>query len=407
MPRKPLKNGTVPLSALSRADLQREAAITARALAANPHDQEAQARQTAVLSESHARDAVTLDDQARRLAERACGQRIGLPDVKLGNYLKSAARGMAPTGAELELNQELGLSGDQVPWSALARDVPRMATVTAPTGTRRQDPILDRVFDRSVAMALGTQMEMVDPGSVNYPVFLTGAPGVVKAKDAAIGGSATTFSNKLLSPIRATARYEFAIEDAAVTADLEEALRADLGMAIMDRIDALSLTGTGADSQPLGFMTDSADGLVHPADPGALATFGEIVGQSAKAVDGKYAAKTGEIVHAVNPDLYGFMDSLIDVGSATSSLEVLERKSMGVYASPHVPVAAATIAKGVAYRSGSMQKCAVCPIWQGMSLIRDEYSGSGKGHVFLTAIALFNFAILRPDAYKIWAGKVA
>ena len=43
---------------------------------------------------------------------------------------------------------------------------------------------------------------------------------------------------------------------------------------------------------------------------------------------------------------------------------------------------------------------AVAAVWEGLELIRDPYSGAAKGQVALRAIALWDFAILRADAFK-------
>ena len=42
----------------------------------------------------------------------------------------------------------------------------------------------------------------------------------------------------------------------------------------------------------------------------------------------------------------------------------------------------------------------VIPVWEGITMIRDPYSGAAKGETALTAHMLFNTAFLRKDAWK-------
>lgn len=70
-------------------------------------------------------------------------------------------------------------------------------------------------------------------------------------------------------------------------------------------------------------------------------------------------------------------------------------------ASAHAPVKASKKSKILTYRMDRGAGSAVCPVWQGLEIIRDQFSGAMRGEIALTAIALHSFAILRTDAYYI------
>lgn len=93
--------------------------------------------------------------------------------------------GRAFSGAESELQTEMGMSEHSVPWEVIA---PRRledhtehradAVTAAPTNSHLiQHPILARVFARSATMTLGVATPMVPTGDQNYPVLTSAATG--------------------------------------------------------------------------------------------------------------------------------------------------------------------------------------------------------------------------------------
>ena len=68
--------------------------------------------------------------------------------------------------------------------------------------------------------------------------------------------------------------------------------------------------------------------------------------------------------------------------------------------SAHIPAAANSIQDGLVYRAENGMGSAVAPIWNGFELIRDPFSNAAEGQVAVTAVALWNFAILRPAAFN-------
>ena len=69
-------------------------------------------------------------------------------------------------------------------------------------------------------------------------------------------------------------------------------------------------------------------------------------------------------------------------------------------ASANIPAAANSIQQGILAKLGAVDGWnAVCPIWEGLKLIRDEITNSDSGKVQITAVAFHNFKVIRPAGY--------
>ena len=75
------------------------------------------------------------------------------------------------------------------------------------------------------------------------------------------------------------------------------------------------------------------------------------------------------------------------------------RVSGGVRVGKHIPDAATgNNDQSVIAALGNAMN-AVAPVWQGVSLIVDEVTQAKEGEIIITAVQLFNFAILRADGF--------
>ena len=155
-------------------------------------------------------------------------------------------------GREGELNAANGLGAAGVmPWAALDPGEPAEARADAATNApamgrpTMQDAILARVFARSATAFLRVDTPSVPVGAASYPVFASGAAGGFAAKGAAQDAEAATFEATILAPHRVSTRYLWRLEDSAVLAGMEAALREDLGMAMTDRVDRQIINGDG------------------------------------------------------------------------------------------------------------------------------------------------------------------
>ena len=314
---------------------------------------------------------------------------------ELRNYLSAAARGVGiAEGPEAELNQALELSADQVPLEVLAPPEERAdAATSAPATTdRERDPILGRIFARSAAAYLGVRFPRVGVGERAYPVLTDGTTAETKAKGAAKDATAATFEVSTLTPVRLQARYLFRIEDAAVFAGMEAALRRDLSGAMSDALDLAVLTGDGVAPNPSGFFTKLSD----PTATSNAAMVGDFVAAVAGQVDGKHAMDAGEIRLLVGADTYELMARIFLVNTAISALNHIRNIGGGVRVSAHVPAVANKKQEALTVRGGGH---AVAPVWPSVQLIRDPYTRSNRGEVALTAVMLYNFAIVRDSGF--------
>ena len=45
------------------------------------------------------------------------------------------------------------------------------------------------------------------------------------------------------------------------------------------------------------------------------------------------------------------------------------------------------------------QQNAVCPVWEGVTIVRDEVTHAEEGWIMITAVALYSFKVLRAAGY--------
>ena len=181
---------------------------------------------------------------------------------------------------------------------------------------------------------------------------------------------------------------------------LESALREDLSRAISDQLDK-QVVGLG-NARVRGFLATNANGgLADYADPADVVTFAAAAEQAARGVDGKYAGSEAECAWVVGVSTYAKLASLIQSNDSTSATERLRRLLADFMASANIPAVASTIQSGILAKLGAADSGmnAVCPVWEGLRLVSDEVTNAAEGQINVTAIALHNFRVLRPDGF--------
>lgn len=356
---------------------------------------------------SESAESETRSEQSGEAAEH----RALVRDVRLGRYLAAAVESRAVDGREGELNAACGLgAAGVVPWAALDPGEPRAearadVATDAPAMGRptMQDAILARVFAASATAFLGVDMPSVPVGAASYPVFTDGAGGAFAAKGTAVDSEAATFEATLLAPHRVSAAYAWRLEDSAVLAGMESALRADLSMVMADRIDRAILTGDGASGNLSGLMRDPGGPLDDPADAtAAAAKFDDVTVTVRAQVDGLYATDEAGIRLLVGPDWYQHAGKQYRATEGdVSANDYLRSRAGGYRVSSHMPAVDSTARKnapGLTVRG--MARAAVAPVWEGLRLIRDEITGANTGTIRLTAVALTSFGVLRKAQFR-------
>ena len=343
--------------------------------------------------------------------------------IDLRNYMQAAIKGGAVEGAEKELNEERGLPLESsIPWDALLpmADEERADTVVATPAddaiAKPAQSVLRRLFKRTRVAYLGMRMPSVATGEPVYPIMLTGAneaglaaagdPGG-RAKGATIDSSTATFTSKTISPTRLSARYVWAIED-ATRFPLESLLREDLRTVMGLLLDHQVLNGSGATGNIDGLMRNDAAGPLgvdkKTSEKLAYSGAGSPIHEWYDFVDGLAVETAAGVRTLIGLDTYKAMAVIIHPDTGETALELLSRLQLSYAVSAIIADKSATAGadtlntqQAVQTRNGTD---GVIPVWEGITMIRDPYSGAAKGEVALTAVMLANFELLRAEHFR-------
>ena len=236
--------------------------------------------------------------------------------ARLGAYLDAAKGGIGVSGAESELSDAYECraagGGVAIPWAILDYDrgdagpleagyqrhavetrADAATTTTQLGGGTAQRPILQRLFGRDIMAALGVRIDTVPAGKSRWPLLASGVAPRERAESAAAPDAvAATFTTETLEPKRLTGRYSWTVEQAAEVADIEQALRRDIGDAIRARMSNQLINGNESTtaSEVHGFLQSLT--VPDPA-PTAVTTYADYAASLAQSVDGLHAATEG------------------------------------------------------------------------------------------------------------------
>lgn len=387
--------------------------------------------------ETQHRAALVAEADEQRAAEGEFGNGDGEPaevralldQVGIGAYLTPAKGGVGLAGPAAELNAayKLPVSGASggiiLPWRML--ECPEHRAAPAPRGEARaftttgaldggtmQRPILQRLFGMDIMAALGVRVDTVPAGMTEWPLLNGGVAPTMKAEgDAADAAVSAGFTTQTLKPKRLTGKYEFTHEQAAQVADIEQALRRDLGDAVRAKMSDLILNGDESTNahEPNGFLTK----LAAPAAPGAVATYADYAGIHATAVDGIHASMETEVSSVIGVASYTHAASVYQAGSGEAGSEALMKRGRSCMASSFIPAAVSagnpskTVQNGnILHAAGpngggaAMRGDSIAAMWPTLEIIRDIYSQASQG-VVLTWVSLWDAeTAFRAAAYR-------
>ena len=302
------------------------------------------------------------------------------------------------SGVEAELQQHLGLAGNQIPLDMLrghggggGRGELEMRAVTpgaTNVGTNQQ-PVIPYVFPQSAAAFLGVDMPSVGVGESVFPV-LTGTLAVgTPAENVEQDETTGSFSSNVLVPQRLQASFFYSREDRARFASMDAALRENLSDGLADGLDKAILGGTNG----LFAGTNLPNNNQTTND-----TFESYLNHLCwNQIDGRYAAMTSDLAMVVGAATYKDMGATYRNTSVDrSALDRLMELTAGVRVSAHVPIPA-TNRQNVVIRRG-MSMTAVAPTWEGVTLIPDEITKAKAGQIVITAVMLYAMKVLRTGA---------
>ena len=324
--------------------------------------------------------------------------------VGISEYLGAALDGRALASEAGELNAALEVRAGGFPLRLLAPEVRATTTADAETNT---ETWIDRLFATSAASYLGVSMREVPAGVTALPVTTAGAGGTGNQQDKSEAASDAPWTVSVIEakPKRAAVRASFSIEDTTRLPGLEEALRRDLGMALMESVDRSIFLGdagpTTAAQDITGFVTATgvADRTISQTDkvkgPETLAVFTSLI-------DGKHASDQDDlrVVASVGAQTLWYGNFVADSASTQTVAGFLRenRVMWRVRGEIDTNTAAGDWAAFVAGQR-NVGGAAIAAVWNSGMLVRDQYTAAAKGEVAITLNHLWDFVLPRASHF--------
>ena len=293
-------------------------------------------------------------------------------------------------GAELELQQAHGLAENQIPLDMLRVEQRAAGVTTAPTNVgTNQAEIIQPVFSSGSGSYLGIFRPTVAAGDAVFPVLATRPDvGGPHSDSTDVPETDSTFDSDLLAPERIQASSMYRRVDAARFPNMDSALRMALNAGLEEKLDYEVLRGVEGLLTGSKLANHNKSGETTHAQYLSQFCFGR--------VDGRYAAEQSDIKVLMGSGTYGHAGSKYQTNPHLSALDALMAK-VPVRVSAHIPAVASTKQNNI-IRLG-MRSDYVQPLWNNITIVVDEVTGSGKGEIEVTAVLLTNTKILRSDGF--------
>ena len=357
------------LEALTKEVSAKEPELRA-ALAAEPNPNE-------VLVEG---DAETRELQ--RLTERA----------NVGDILSATFEKRQTSGEAAELQKHHGIGSHQIPLSMLRinRGVEERAAATVPAaiGDASQAEVITPIFSSGDGAFMGIERPTVATGDAAFPVLSTmpAVKGPYTDSTEAVQTDAEFVATNL-SPERIQASFSYRRTDAARFSGLDASLRLALNGGLQEKLDQQAING----SDGLLNGTNLDNNNVSNVSTFALYLSGLLYGR----VDGRYARTPGDIRMIVGAGTFTHASSAYKGNNSDESAnERMSSQSGGLMVSANVPDVASN-RQNALIRLGSERGAAIQPMWQGVSLVVDEFTRAAFGEIIVHAVLLSNFAVTR------------
>ena len=327
--------------------------------------------------------------------------------VSMGSYLHAAAEGRGVDGAEREYNAALGITKPNGFSLGLLSPREERATTNTDGQSTQSSRWVDRLFAVAAARHLGVTFESVAPGLASFPVTTAGATGEQQDRKETTSDAVWTVGVTELKPKRKTARAVFSVEDDYRMPGLEGALRRDMGMAVMDAVDASIFNGddgpstasydiVGLDTAAITEVSVTQANKVLGA--GSMAAF-------AAMVDGK-AASVVEDLRVVNSVGWNtlWLSRLVQAGNSVDRSMAMFLKENGLSWMTRADIDENTAGGDFGAFVGlgrGIEGAAVAAVWSEGMLVRDPYgSHASDGEVALTLSYFWDFGVPRPANFR-------
>ena len=327
--------------------------------------------------------------------------------VEFRNYLNAALAGIPVIGgAELELNQHLGIPTGQFPLDILGVALEQRALRDG-DAQGNQQTWLDRVFAETASARLGITMPTVPAGVAAYPVMSAGGSGAQRGRTQAAAESTYTFTVTELKPTRHAVHGIYSIEDELRLPGMADAIERDMAMATVESMDKAIFNGANGANEDVGDIT----GLRTHADVDETTVTqtnkvkgDELLQDFLAFVDGKYALSMADVrvvasvgsnvlwggtVHAATVENQTVAAFLRANGVTWTTREGIDTNTANGDFGAYIGLARGVDGAGVA------------PIWNRAQIIRDTYGDHAtKGEVGLTLNTFWNFDLPRAANFK-------
>ena len=312
--------------------------------------------------------------------------------ASIGDVISSIREKRGATdGATAEVQQAFNLPPNQFPIDMLRAPVEHRDVTPTPGATgATQSETVQPVFATAATAFFGVDQPVVDRGQAVFPV-LASLPtvGGPHAGSTDVADTTGDFEATLLPPLRIQASFKYRRSDAAQFSMMDESLRLALNGGLSEKLDYEFLRGTQ------GLFTGTV--LANHAK-GSATTYAEYLSQFCFArVDGRYAVGLSDVRVILGSATFADAGATYQSTPINSALDAIMAKTGGVRVSAHVPIVASNKQDGV-IRLG-LRKDYCQPLWQGVTVIVDEISGSGAGEIEITAVMLMNSRLLRASAF--------
>lgn len=396
-------------------------------------DLERQLRAAAIAVESEDR-AATIDtadkpeDTDRAELRAACS---------LTRYVLGA--GTRQSGAEAELQAELGLNANQIPLELLTSETraaeadPETRAVATPAPATvgvNLDVLRPQVFAPSVADRLMLEMPMVESGTyatatITQSVTAGAVPKGAGGDTGDVPETAAAFSPTSTTPHRIGGSLVLSVEDIAAVgqANFESILRQNISLVLSAELDDQLLNGDGSSDDLTGFF--QRIGTTSLTTPGAaVAGFDDLVAGFTSGIDGLWSTMSDHVGIVAGVDTFkiaaaAFRDRVIDAGNrggvslgASAFTDYAAANFGGFWCNSRMPDAASNIQSGILTRRGQSMmpnpmRTAVCPHWGYLS-IDDIYTGARKGQRrYVLSVLVGDVILVQPKAYGLVTFRTA
>ena len=309
----------------------------------------------------------------------------------------------APSGATAELQREMKVGVDVIPWSLFEKSAEAghraAATFTADTGEASIPQFVGRAFYDSLAEFLGIPVQQVPVGESDWPVLSTGATVGHQTDSTTIAETTGAFTVAKLSPRN---RYgaSFSIRNQDLIAYGEgasAALEMDLRAAVRDDLDDALLT-----KDREGLLTAAV--AANPSTPGSASTYAQYIAALYGGVDGLHASDVSQVRMLVDSTTYAHMGATLPTNGNDSAAEKAGRLAM---------IRVRKTASGANFRDalvagvGNTPNAVMALFGGGVRILVDPYTRATEGETRINAQLYGDVAVLRAAAYTRHRFRVA